>query len=256
MLCQPKPPHAGSSKQSTCKTTASSNSGPTNKKTTKLEHKSASSVNGKKSTISTTLAKRSLASSSTSFQPKASLHSKSYSPMHNTLLNPSDSVRLYLGLALSLDDDDPVRKSCWRWVYRQANRVVNHYHSIGRDLIEANDVIEYWQFAVEDANQSSIELDDLQCGFKTLAQELRDHGFECVSYQDFERHSDLAWSEQDVPTDQERINRKRELEISQHPVEQMGRPEYPFLNGMYERTLPEPSWLQGFTLWRGSTVCC
>lgn len=172
--------------------------------------------------------------------------------MHNNLLNPSDNVKLYLGLALSLERDDPIRTSCWSWVYHQANRIVRQFHAVGRDLIDANDVIEYWQLAVEDANLTSIEMDDLQCGFKTISQELRESGFECVAYHDYEQHRDQAWTEQDVPTDQQRVDRSRDFVLRQHPVEQMGRAEYPFLNGMYERTLPEPAYRQGFTLHRAS----
>ena len=161
--------------------------------------------------------------------------------MFDKLLSPSPSVKLFLGLALDADEDDPQRSALWRWVYKQAHRVVDMYHAKGRTLVDVKDILEHWVYSVEDSRMLGDPfIDDLHCGFKTISQECQDNGFECVSYQDFEKFSEEAWADRPAFNPNEAISNHREVNIIQQSADIAGRPERPFLNGMYENTLPEP----------------
>jgi len=161
--------------------------------------------------------------------------------MFERLLNPSPSVKQFLGLALDADEDDPQRSAYWRWVYKQANRVVDMYHSIGtRSLVSVEDVLEHWIYSVEDSRMLGDPLlNDMACGFKSINQECADRGFECVSYSDYEKFVDDAWVEDPIDPQEVLLN-SREVYVSQVSADIAGRSDRPFLNGMYENTLPEP----------------
>lgn len=162
--------------------------------------------------------------------------------MFEHLLNPSPSVKQFLGLALDADEDDPLRSAYWRWVYKQAHRVVDMYHQqSSRSLVSVQDVLEHWIYSVEDSRMLGDPLlDDMHCGFKTISQECRAQGFECVSYEDFEKFSEDAWVDKPTQDPQVTLQNHREIRIPQISADIAGRPDRPFLNGMYENTLSEP----------------
>lgn len=156
-------------------------------------------------------------------------------------LTPSDTTRNFLLLALSFDDkDDPRRKKLWRTLFKRAKIIVARYHKAGRTLIDESDIINSWILHLEeDTSIPQILLDDLHCGFKTLSQEFDSAGLTCIAIADQERFGD-DYHEAAYRSPNQIIDDSRDADYWQDSPELCNRKEYPFLNGMYENTLPEP----------------
>ena len=73
-----------------------------------------------------------------------------------------------LGRALEATKFTEQRKALWRAVFKQAKATVAHYHLTW----PAEDLVSYWlEIQPEREESNSIQLDDLQTGFRTISQE-------------------------------------------------------------------------------------
>ena len=81
---------------------------------------------------------------------------------------PTPFQAALLGRALEATRYTEQRKSLWRAVFQQAAQTVRHYHLTWT----AEELVGYWLDIQPEAEEGNrIALDDLQCGFKTIAQE-------------------------------------------------------------------------------------
>jgi hypothetical protein len=81
---------------------------------------------------------------------------------------PTPFQAALLGRALEATRYTEQRKSLWRAVFQQAKATVAHYHLTWT----AEELVGYWlDIQPEPEESNRIQLDDLQTGFKTIAQE-------------------------------------------------------------------------------------
>lgn len=81
---------------------------------------------------------------------------------------PTPFQAALMGRALEATRYTEQRKSLWRAVFKQASATVAHYHL----SFTSEELVSYWLDIQPEAEETNrIALDDLQTGFKTIAQE-------------------------------------------------------------------------------------
>ena len=116
---------------------------------------------------------------------------------------PTNYQSVLLARALCAARFGEQRKALWRAVYKQANATVRH-HAL---TWTGEQVVDYWLTIIPDEQESnSIELDDLQTGFRTISQE---SGATVVPLDSLERLSSaIEWRDGVHPvTDQRHLPR-------------------------------------------------
>jgi len=106
----------------------------------------------------------------------------------------------------------PQHKALWRAVYKQAELTIKRRKLTG----SAELLVDYWiATAPEWASLSNtIDLDDLQTGFKTIAQEA---GTDVIPLDSLEEYGD-TWQQAPEETEQERLDAALEWRHGLHPV--------------------------------------
>lgn len=81
---------------------------------------------------------------------------------------PTPFQAALLGRALESTRYTEQRKALWRAVFKQAAQTVRHYHL----SFTSEELVGYWlDIQPEREESNSIQLDDLQTGFRTISQE-------------------------------------------------------------------------------------
>ena len=124
---------------------------------------------------------------------------------------PTNYQSVLLARALCAARFGEQRKALWRAVYKQANATVRH-HAL---TWTGEQVVDYWLTIIPDEQESnSIELDDLQTGFRTISQE---SGATVVPLDSLEEHGD-TWVEAPESHTLDRLSSAIEWRDGVHPV--------------------------------------
>lgn len=125
---------------------------------------------------------------------------------------PTEYQSVLLERALDAPRYTERHRALWRAVYKQAAATVRHY----KLRWEAQQLVEYWiEIIPESASEgNTIELADLQCGFKTISEE---SGAEVVPIESLEQFGD-NWVSAPQPSEQDRLAAALEWHEGLHPV--------------------------------------
>ena len=116
-----------------------------------------------------------------------------------------------LGRALVADKFSEQRRALWAGVFKQAAACCRHYHLTW----DAEQLVDYWlSIQPEEVQAHSIELDDMTCGFQTIAQE---SGAVVVPLDSLEEFGD-TWQEAPASTITDRLGEALEWRDDVHPV--------------------------------------